>query len=171
MLNWLWILVALLLFGTGGFIGDGPDTPECGTEEGCGAATVTVDAWAPVTINGHEGVIVPVDETPSLLMETGIESEDYWMPSESDLQLAEDELEQHMSRSPGLGAGMLDAMRQYGGFIEDGERKIYVNSFCAEFDNWRSNVVFVLDGGACFWQAIYNVDTGEIEAIYVNFDA
>jgi hypothetical protein len=167
MLHWLWLLLALLLFGVSGLFGP-PEQPTCAATDGCGPV---VDAWTPVVINGHEGVVLSPGAVPEMLGSYGMatQMDDTWVPAEADLRAAEDELAQHMARTPGLGAEMLDARRQYGGFVEDGERKIFVNSFCADFDDWRSDIVYVLDGGSCFWQAVYNVDSGTIELIWVNF--
>jgi hypothetical protein len=176
MFNWLWILIALLLFGFYGLFGSGADVTDCSTGDGCAVAPVVADRsmmeWQPVTVNGNEGVILPPDAAPELLSTFGWDDvEDFWLPTEEDLHVAEDTIGRHISRTPTMGDGMLEAYRQYGGFVENGERKIFVNSFCAEFDDWRSSVIFVMDGGTCFWQAVYNVDTGEIEHIAVNGEA
>jgi len=169
MATWLWLLLALILFGVNGVFG-APDQPDCATDDGCGPVTT---AWTPVMIDGHEGVILAEDAVPELIGTYGLAStaESSWTPTEAVLQAAEDALVRHMGRTPGLGAHMLDVTRQYGGYVENGERKLFVNAFCADVDDWRSEVVYVLDGGDCFWQAVYNVDRGEIEAIWVNFSA
>lgn len=169
MANWFVLLLALILFGVSGLVGT-PDQPDCATADGCGPVAT---AWTPVTIDGHEGVILTEDAVPELISNYGLSStaESYWTPTEADIQAAESALVRHMGRTPGLGAHMLDVTRQYGGYVENGERKLFVNSFCAGFDDWQSEVIYVLDGGDCFWQAVYNVDRGEIEAIWVNFSA
>jgi hypothetical protein len=158
MLTWLWLLVALLVFGVYGVFGS-PDGPECATPDGCGQ--VIVDEWAPVTINGNEGVVLPEGAAPDLIQGSGIEPAGYWSPHQEDLVAAEDAL-----------ADQSHGYRQYAGFIEDGERKIYINAFCDDPGmDWKRNVVFVMDGGACYWQAVYNVDTGEVEMLIVNGEA
>ena len=169
MLTWLWLLIALILFGFAGFVGS-PDTPDCGG--GADACAPELVAWTPVEVNGHEGVILPETDAPDLLAGTGLEPDGYWTPSETDLQAAEDAIAIDAASAPGDDAPMLDGRRQYAGFVVGGERKIYVNSFCGGgFEDWRSNVVFVMDGGSCFWQAVYNVDSGEIELLMVNGEA
>jgi hypothetical protein len=66
---------------------------------------------------------------------------------------------------------MLDGYRQYAGLIENGDRKIHISSMCTEIGEWRSSAIIVMDGGSCFWIALYNVDTDEIESLMVNGEA
>jgi hypothetical protein len=49
-------------------------------------------------------------------------------------------------------------LRQYFGIMfQDGKPLIYANYFCEMgFDNWLEAPVFVLDGGECFFQLLYN---------------
>lgn len=110
-----------------------------------------------VEINGNPGVILPA------------ESGENWMPSDEHLQAAEDAVEaetRNSARPP-----VLDGYRQYIGVVEDGQRKIRINSMCSEADNWRIRLIEVEDGGPCYWGATYNVDTGEIESLVVNGEA
>jgi hypothetical protein len=169
MFTWLWLLLALILFGFAGFFGS-PDTPDCGG--GADACVPDLVVWTPVAINGHEGVVLPESAARDMLAWTGIEPESYWVPSEADLQQAEDAVAAYAAGMAADDAPMIDGRRQYAGFVEGGERKLYVNSFCGEgFPDWQSNIVFVMDGGSCFWQAVYNVDFGEIEQLMVNGEA
>ncbi len=169
MPTWLWLLLALILFGFAGVFGS-PDPPGCGGGgDACGPDLM---AWTPVEVNGHEGVILAEEDAPDLLAGTGLAPERYWRPAEADVQAAEAAIAGYVADASDENAPVLDGRRQYAGFVEDGERKVYVNSFCGDgFTDWQSSVVFVLDGGPCFWQAIYNVDTGEIERVMVNGEA
>jgi hypothetical protein len=62
--------------------------------------------------------------------------------------------------------------RQYIGLIEDGRQIIYGNYFCnsAETD-WRKELVQVNDGGDCYFQVKYDVETGTIYDLRVNGEA
>jgi hypothetical protein len=42
---------------------------------------------------------------------------------------------------------------------------------CEAPDDWKSSYIMVADGGSCFWNALYNVDTGELEYLIVNGEA
>lgn len=127
--------------------------------------------WPAVTVNGYPGVVAPRDEAEGM-----VRSEDavtgYWLPDERWLTRAEDAVVREAAditdedRQPRIGG-----YRQYAGYITNGERKIFINSMCTEFDGWRSNGILVMDGGPCFWNAVYNVDTDEIELLIVNGQA
>ena len=125
--------------------------------------------WHAVSINGHPGVVAPRDAAPEFALG---DAEGYWLPSERWLTDAEDAIAIEAGqivdedRRP-----VLDGYRQYAGFIEDGDRKIAINSSCVELTSWRSTYVLVMDGGHCFWGATYNVDTGEVEHLVVNGEA
>lgn len=127
--------------------------------------------WPPVTVNGLPGVVMPRDVARDVIWAEG-EIEGYWLPGEPRLEAAEDAIAERagLIEEPDR-APMLAGYRQYGGFIEHGERKIFVNSFCKDFDDWRGQYILVMDGGPCFWNAVYNVDTGEVEHLYVNGSA
>ncbi len=136
------ILIGLLLFGAEGPTGQPPTM-----------STI-------VEINGHPGVILDVA--------TYRQDVEGWMPTEADLQEAEDAV---LAAPAGDRAPQIDGYRQYVGIIEDGQRKIVVNSMCMELDGWTESYIEVADGGSCFWNATYNVDTGELELLIVNGDA
>lgn len=144
LIHWLWLIVAVALIGAGG-----------------GTIELPEREWTSVRVGPNEGVILPASAAPDLLSWTGAEAEGFWYPRYEHLVAAEDALR---DQSTGF--------RQYAGFIEDGERKIYINAFCDDPGmDWKREVVFVLDGGDCYWQAIFNVTTGEVEMLIVNGEA
>jgi hypothetical protein len=148
--NWFWLIILLLgafiLFGTSGPVE---------------VATVSAPPpSSPVTINGNPGVILDV----SLY---GRDT-DRWTPSEADLQAAEDAV---LTAPSGDREPVIEGYRQYVGIVENGERKIVINSMCQQVDDWETSYIEVMDGGACFWNAVYNVDTGELESLIVNGEA
>ena len=119
------------------------------------------DGWLPVSFEGFEGVIVPAEAVEGDLW---FQSEEAWTPTEADVVAAEAAIEDDQ--------GPLDHMRQYVGITEGGERKVVVNGFCDAFgQNWQAELVFVMDGGDCYFTATYNVDTAELENFMFNGEA
>ena len=50
-----------------------------------------------------------------------------------------------------------------------GEKEVWVNCFCDTLvGNWRKELVFVLDGGNCFFNLKINLTTGEYYELIVN---
>lgn len=127
--------------------------------------------WPTVTVNGNSGVVAPRDEAEGMVWSeepvTG-----YWLPGERWLTRAEDAVLREAKTIPDEERQpMISGYRQYAGYIVNGERKIFINSMCTEFDGWRSSGILVMDGGNCFWNAVYNVDTDEVELLIVNGSA
>jgi hypothetical protein len=89
--------------------------------------------------------------------------EPYWAPTANDIAAAESAI--------AAAEGDLEHYRQYAGFTEDGDRLLLVNGFCNAEPDWTSRIVFVMDGGECYFTAIYNVDTEELESFMFNGDA
>jgi hypothetical protein len=122
--------------------------------------------WVEVTINGNPGVLLPRDAAHELVWQ---EVDGYWLPGEPWLTAAEDAVIDASRAIPEEDRRpRIDGYRQYAGYMLDGQRMIIINSSCDEFEDWRSEVIFVMDGGPCFWQATYNATTGELDALIVN---
>lgn len=148
--GWIIILIflAFLIFGT-----SGPAATRSG-----GVDIATVDPGpVGIAINGNPGVILDVASYSR--------DHDGWTPSVVDIQEAEDAVPAAVTgeREPEI-----DGYRQYVGIIEDGELKIVINSMCHEVDGWDEEFIMIADGGPCFWNALYNVDTREMEYVIVN---
>jgi hypothetical protein len=73
--------------------------------------------------------------------------------------------------------------RQYSFYMnENKDSMVHINAFCYILDspvdscgimtfrpwNWRKEVIFILDGGDCFWQTLINLTTKKIEYLSVN---
>ena len=59
--------------------------------------------------------------------------------------------------------------RQYVGLMKDGHHLIWANFFCRPVRaDWRHEPVVVDDGGDCFFQVEYDVDTGKFSNLAVN---
>lgn len=173
-MGWLiWIFVILfgfLAFGLGSDV-DCSTSPG-GTEE-CPARRVTVATaviqppdgreWEEVSVGEIQGVILPERAASSLLFGTypDLEYDDYWTPTLTDVEAAEAAIAAEQ--------GQLDHMRQYAGFVENGERKVFVNGLCDAFGtDWTSERILVDDGGDCFFTAVFNVDQSELETFRFN---
>jgi hypothetical protein len=63
--------------------------------------------------------------------------------------------------------------RQYVATINSkGEKEVWVNCFCNTWDkNWRTNLIFVFDGGNCYFNLKINLTTGQYYELMVNGDA
>ena len=63
--------------------------------------------------------------------------------------------------------------RQYVAIINSkGEKEVWVNCFCNTRDkNWKTNLVFVIDGGNCYFNLKINLTTGQYFELMVNGDA
>lgn len=132
--------------------------PTCApTTTGC-VDEVTDASWTTVTIGGVEGVIAPETVAADFGYEGG------WVPTVEQVTAAEAAITAEQ--------GELDHDRQYVGFTEDGQQKIFVNGFCDSFDmDWQHTPILVMDGGDCFFGAAYNVETSELEWFSFNGDA
>ena len=62
--------------------------------------------------------------------------------------------------------------RQYVAFTQDGTQKIYVNAFCStqgsDPNEWHKHLVIALDGGTCFWHALYDPSTQKFSDLAIN---
>lgn len=63
--------------------------------------------------------------------------------------------------------------RQYMPIINNqGEKIVWINFFCNSFDiDWKNEIVFVLDGGNCYFQLKVNLDKDNYFDFWVNGDA
>ena len=108
------------------------------------------------------------------------QAEGTWTPSDADVANLEGNLlpflhtaEHRMWRpEPPIWERVPDYMRQYVGLIENGKQVIYANFFCDAYDMpWREDLVFVSDGGDCFFQVKYDIANGEFYDLNVHGEA
>ena len=164
-----WIAVAILvalLFGNQQV--DRPDCAPGADSDGCVVEravelpdpATAANGWVPIETNGVYGVIVPGFDAD----EFDPRADTYWTPTPADVELAEAALF--------LDQGSLDHFRQYFGTVEDGENKILIYGFCdAMGSNWYQETIMVLDGGDCYFHAIYDVQSDTIENFYFSGNA
>ncbi len=102
--------------------------------------------------------------------------EDYWTPSEADIADMEARLMPYLNETIPEGDwryGIADSLsgykRQYIGAIKAGDPYIWANFFCYDsFDDWQTRLIFVDDGGQCFFNVWYNSATHEFSDLQVN---
>jgi hypothetical protein len=104
----------------------------------------------------------------------------FWTPSSEEIQNLEGKLKIHLEkvRNPQVDAIIVNLdsyKRQYLGYTSGGRRQILVNGVCEEYwtksGSWRDQVVFVLDGGPCFFQIRYDLSGSQFERLDINGDS
>jgi hypothetical protein len=130
-------------------------------------------AYTAVGDGSFEGVIVPERDAGGI----DPQAQGYWTPAERDVLALESGLAAFLrasapARSPDLWEKQPTYKRQYFGLIRDGRRLVYASFFCSvQGDDWRSQALFVMDGGDCFFQLTYDVERGVYGDLMVNGDA
>jgi hypothetical protein len=126
------------------------------------------------------GVIFSADQTQANLDVIWPAPEGTWTPTEADVLKLEADLPaflqtaQHawLRPDPPIWEREPEYMRQYLGIVEDGREIIYANFFCRSDDtDWRSEFVFVMDGGDCYFNVKYDPQSGEFFDFSVNGEA
>ena len=153
-----------LLGGLAAWAAEVPDT---------GASKMT---YAAVRGDGFEGVIVPAERAPDFWKDaTGLDAEGAWTPGSSAITELEAALPAFLKsappeRSPELWKKLPDYKRQYVGLLIKGHKTIYANYFCrASGDSdWTKAPVLVDDGGDCYFQVQYDVESKAFSDLQVN---
>ena len=155
-------------------VGVDPDAaPPTGTPA---AATRRVDG------DGFAGVIVPeVLADRFFVAFDGVPADGYWTPAEADVRAMEAALVPYLRDVPEDAVGRVAPdlwerlpgyTRQYVGIVEEGRRLVFANVFCDAFGtDWAVEPIVVLDGGDCFFQVRYDVETGAFSGLIVNGEA
>ncbi len=113
--------------------------------------------------------------------ETGMASwlvnrEGFWTPSAEDILKLEEGLAAYLSQNssyfflqPPVWESLEDYQRQYIGLERGGIQIIYGNFFCDSLGlDWQETFVVVEDGGDCYFQVEYNVESGFFIKLIVN---
>ncbi len=125
----------------------------------------------------YTGVIVPEAAAADFVAAAGWdEAIEFWTPAPDDVAALEEAFDTAWAEQPAAADGRFadprEHRRQYVGTIVDGRRLIEVNGFCDPHGtDWTSEPVVVLDGGACYYRATWDVDGGEFLALTVNGEA
>lgn len=146
------------------------------------ALLLVTSACAAKNIQGEHWVIFSAE----LAEEQGIGSwlagdiaVEYWTPAEEDIRALESGLALFLQENPDrlhsqelpVWERLDEYNRQYIGIVLNGNQIIYANYFCDSVGDWKKQFVFVMDGGDCFFQFQYDVDTAEYFDLQVNGDA
>ena len=133
-------------------------------------------------VGGSEAVIF----TAANAQEQGVDrwfsldAGDYWTPDEEEIIALEEGLEAFLRTEAGdtyprLSDELSSYKRQYFGIVKEGGREIFGVFFCASyyeyFDNWDESLAAVNDGGDCFFELRYNVETGTFSDLSVHGEA
>ncbi|HYF46032.1 MAG TPA: hypothetical protein VD926_07455 [Acidimicrobiales bacterium] len=96
-----------------------------------------------------------------------------WTPDAEQLRIAEEALGDFIADHPEDGVEDLEEYhRQYTGTGEEGE-VISVNALCVDsgIEGWEDEIILVNDGGSCFWQAEFDVESLDVVTFNVNGEA
>jgi hypothetical protein len=95
-----------------------------------------------------------------------------WNPSKIDIAKAEDSISQIATLAAIHPSNHLDHperdFKQYVPIRQAGRNLLYVNGFCKAPSYWHTQLVVVLDGGSCYWQALYDPATDKYSNLTVN---
>jgi hypothetical protein len=145
--------------------------------------TARAPSYQPVRVGAADGVLVPKEKASEFwhLQGRNQPPTDYWTPAQEDVQPLEERLAAFVqkaapARSPELWKKLDGYKRQYVGLVLAGRKVIYANFVCTSvveesFPNWQSQPVQVDDGGDCFFQVDYDVESGEFSNLMVHGEA
>ena len=146
--------------------------PRAGAD-GCIQVTGTV-----VSGNGYSGYIMPPElasGTADYFLNTGSTDVLAFTPTEAMVAEAEAALPVYVAASPRATERIINELatyqRQYLGFTTADGSVLVINAFCDSSYDPAGNVVVVMDGGDCFWQAVYDLTTHAFTYFSVNGNA
>ncbi len=125
------------------------------------------------------GVIFTVEQTEKVIKVVQPPSTAAWLPSQEEVEELEARLPQFLeSQNLSIAREIRDSLasyrRQYLGVVQESRRVIYVNAFCShsraddDTEQWKQVYVFVMDGGACYFQVCYDPETKRFFRFTVN---
>ncbi len=104
----------------------------------------------------------------------------YWTPTERQIKRLKTSFTSYVRRQKSgparyVGQHFEDYRFQYVGYSDHGVQLVLINGFCESFwkndNSWRTDLVVVLDGGACFFQARYRMSDLKLVQFEVNGEA
>lgn len=105
------------------------------------------------------------------------EDKDHWTPSRAEVLALEERLGPYVRAAapqdyPGPLKNLSAYKRQYQGLWVKEQQVIAVNFFCdAHGVEWQHHIVFVTDGGSCYFEVKYNIATGEFFDLSIHGEA
>ena len=133
---------------------------------GCSASSIST--------GGVEGVIFPASQANFVSDTTGRKGLACWTPSKSDVAGAFPRIRAFLkSEAPSIAARLTQYRCQYSGIIVEGKKRIYCNFFHrdGEMAYWKSEPVFVLDGGDWYFQLEYDLESEKCLDLRINGEA
>ncbi|MFN8417999.1 MAG: hypothetical protein U0528_01945 [Anaerolineae bacterium] len=133
------------------------------------------DGIAGVIFDPSATYISDVESISKQILDTTFDG--YWMPDTADVLALESALPAYLDQQAaagrdveGVAAKLPDYKRQYIGFTAGGEKMLYANYFCDAFDGdrWKQEWLYVMDGGNCFFQVVYQIGSGEFRYLSIN---
>lgn len=123
------------------------------------------------------GVIVPKERAREFYYGNKING--YFTPLREDVLKAEagvvDYIDDHTPQVkgypfvPDLDQKLANYKRQYAGAVMSGKRKIWMNFFCRTInDGWKRKLFKVFGGGACYFNVLYDIDSGTFSELWIN---
>jgi hypothetical protein len=98
----------------------------------------------------------------------------FWTPSESDIIMAERELVPFLQnandpRVSDILRAISTYKRQYSGIVLNERKLIHINLFCeTDARNWTRQEVVVLDGGPCYFNLRFSIETKTFSHLQIN---
>ena len=148
---------------------------------GCSTVSISPSANQLIVTDSFEGIIFAGASAKQMDLEAIIgfsESiNDYWTPSRDDVLAFEEGLGPYLQQAaPQTGPGSLSDLneyrRQYVGIVANGQRVIFAIFFCNNHDtDWQHKIVFVIDGGSCYFEVKYDVQTGAYYDLSIHGEA
>ena len=130
-----------------------------------------------VDLKNPPSVIVPAKEAPRFYRPRvgGRDSTSFFTPSRAQVLRLQAGLSRYLKTAPFAGdlhKRVGTYHRHYLGVVLGGKRKIWANFYCEELrKDWRRSPVFVVDGGDCYFEVTFDLDTGEFSNFEANGEA
>jgi hypothetical protein len=125
-----------------------------------------------------DGVIVPQERAIGFY--SGNKIKGYFTPLKEDILKAESKILDYIRGNtpqargypyaPDIDKKLANYKRQYvGAIFKDNKRKIWINFFCnSGNDSWKSSPFSVIGGGACYFNVLYDIDSGLYSNLRIN---
>ena len=138
---------------------------------------LTATAESPTAVANQNWMIVTEEYAEEMRIASWlVESDGFWTPSVDDIIKLEEKIAEYLSqnsnqfyRQPPVWERLDEYQRQYIGLERGGRKIIYGNYFCKSGSvNLRQELVIVEDGGECYFQVEYDVESNSFSKLLVN---
>jgi hypothetical protein len=127
------------------------------------------------TIQPDDNILITTNEFEGVIFRDGD-----WVPTVEEVRTLEKQLETYLPQQQDVFDGSKTPIaerspaykRQYWGILKNEKKAIFANFFCnALHYDWTNQEVVVDDGGDCYFQIHYDVETGTFFDLRVNGNA